>query len=424
MSGTNEPDLEENDSEPEETDAAPPTESADAGDAADPTDPTNAVLIGHGDFGTKSSGVRAKMAERVARDVEAALDADGIKATVERPWSRVVVRTDRPYVAARIAATLPGIAFARPAVAVDPRLAPIRTAVRRLAEAGPHDTSETYAVDSDRIGPAEAHDFSSRDLDVEAGRIVGEVTGASVDLDDPDRTYRIEAREREAFVSPVRFEGPGGLPVGTQGRVAVLVSGGIDSPVAMWRLLRRGCVTVPVYVDLGEYGGADHRARALEVTRTVAERAPRADLRPRVVDGGPIVERVLDATENMRMLSLRRAMLAAAEGVAETVGAHSVATGEALGQKSSQTGSNIAATDAAVSLPVHRPLFTEDKPDIVTLARELGTYTDATLPVGCDRIAPSHPETNATLDEVRAAEPDGLLEMAKQSGHDAETGSF
>ncbi|WP_235010787.1 tRNA sulfurtransferase [Halobellus limi] len=381
-------------------------------------------MIGHGDFGTKSSGVRAQMAERVARDVEAALEADGIAAAVERPWSRIVVRTDRPRAAARVAATLPGIAFARPAVAVDPEMTAIRTAVRRLATAGPHDASETYAVDSDRIGPADAHDFSSRDVDVEAGRVVGEVTGASVDLDDPDRTYRIEVREREAFVSATRFEGPGGLPVGTQGRVAVLVSGGLDSPVAMWRLLRRGCVAVPVYVDLGAYGGADHRARALEAVRTVAERAPRADLRPRIVDGGGLVDRVVESAEHTRMLSLRRAMLAAAEGVAETVDAHSVATGEALGQKSSQTGWNLAVTDAAASLPVHRPLLTEDKPDIVAMARELGTYTDATLPVGCDRIAPAHPETNATLDDVLDAEPDGLLDTAREAGRSAELGSL
>jgi len=391
-----------------------------ASDSDDSDHPTNAVLAGHGDFGTKSSGVRSKMAERLARDVEAALAAADVDATVERPWSRLVIRTECPMAAARVAATLPGIAFARPVVAVAPELDEILRATRQLAEATPHAETDTYAVDADRIGPSSAHDFSTRDLHVEGGRVVGEVTGATVDLDDPDLTYRIEARENEAFVSSRRFDGPGGLPVGTQGRVAVLVSGGLDSPVAMWQLLRRGCVTVPVYVDLGEYGGADHRARALEVCKTVAERAPRADLRPRVVDGGSFVERVVDATDNTRMLSLRRAMLAAAEGIAEEIGAHSIATGEALGQKSSQTGANLAATDAAVSRPVHRPLLTVDKPDIVAAARELGTYTDATLPVGCDRVAPSHPETNATVGEVLELEPEGILEAAREAGRDAE----
>ncbi|MFA1610451.1 tRNA sulfurtransferase [Halobellus rubicundus] len=383
---------------------------------------TNAVLVGYGDFGTKSSAVRAKMAERVARDVEAALADAGIDAVVERPWSRLVVRTDRPADAARTAARLPGVAFARPSVAVDADLEAICDAARRLA--ADHSPDRTYAIDSDRIGPDDAHDFSSREIKVAAGDAVGEASGARVDLDDPDRTYRIEVREAEAFVSVERVDGPGGLPVGSQGRVAVLVSGGLDSPVAMWRLLRRGCETIPVYVDLGDYGGSDHRARALEVVRTVSERAPRADLRPRIVDGEPFVERVVEDTTSTRMLSLRRAMLAAAEAVADRADAHSVATGEALGQKSSQTGANLAVTDAAVSLPVHRPLLTADKPDIVAEARDLGTYTDATLPVGCDRVAPSHPETNATLDAVVAAEPDGLLDIAREAGRDADVGSL
>jgi thiamine biosynthesis protein ThiI len=376
------------------------------------------VLVGHGDFGTKSSGVRAKMAARVADDVAAALSAAGLDASVERPWSRIVVRTDDPRAAARVAARLPGVSFARPAVAVDPQLESICAAARALATVD-HPADETYAVDSDRTGPSNAHGFSSRDLAVEAGGVVGDVTGASVDLDDPDRTYRIEAREAGAFVSVRRFDGPGGLPVGSQGRVAALVSGGIDSPVAMWRLLRRGCVAVPVYVDLGDYGGPDHRGRAIEVVRTLAARAPRADLRPRVVDGGAFVDRIVESTRDTRMLSLRRAMLAAAAGVAEREGAHSVATGEALGQKSSQTGANLAVTDAAVDLPVHRPLLAADKPDIVAEARDLGTYADATLPVGCDRIAPSHPETNATLSAVRSAEPDGLIDDAREAGRRA-----
>jgi len=118
------------------------------------------------------------------------------------------------------------------------------------------------------------------------------------------------------------------------------------------------------------------------------------------------------------MLSLRRAMLRAAAVVADDVGAHSLVTGEAMGQKSSQTGRNIAITDVAVDYPVHRPLVTRDKPDIVAMARELGTFEDATLPVGCERVAPPHPETNASLEAVRAAEPDDLLDRAAAAAAD------
>jgi thiamine biosynthesis protein ThiI len=377
------------------------------------------VLVGYAEVGTKSSEVRTKMAGRLAANARAALSAAGVGADVDRRWSRLVVETDRPDEAAATLATLPGVAWARPCVVERAELDAVVTALRRLAETRHHGSDESFAVESRRVGPSSAHDFSSRDVDVEGGRVVQRATGASVDLDDPERTYYVEVRGDEAFLAAVEYEGPRGLPLGTQGRAVALVSGGIDSPVAAWQVMRRGCVTVPLYVDLGDYGGPDHRARAVEVVRTLARRAPREDLRPRVVEGGDLVELLVEEVEDTRMLSLRRAMLAMAEEVADRCDAHSVVTGESLGQKSSQTGANLAVTDAAVSLPVHRPLLTWDKTDVVAAARGLGTYDDSTLPVGCERVAPAHPETNATLADVVAAEPDGLLELAREAAREA-----
>jgi thiamine biosynthesis protein ThiI len=174
-----------------------------------------------------------------------------------------------------------------------------------------------------------------------------------------------------------------------------------------------------VYVDLGEYGGADHRARAVETVGWLRRRAPNTDRRLRIVPAGPLVERLVNEVGDTRMLSLRRAMLRMAATVADDVGAHAVATGESIGQKSSQTGPNLAVTDAAVDRPVHRPLLTWDKTDIVAAARDLGTFDDATLPVGCERVAPSHPETAATLAAVRAVEPDDFLERAASLAREA-----
>jgi thiamine biosynthesis protein ThiI len=379
----------------------------------------HAVLVGYAEVGTKSSEVRAKMADRLAANARAALSAAGVDADVERRWSRLLVETDRPDEAASTLATLPGVAWARSGVVEPAALDAVVAAVRRLAATHDHGGDESFAVESRRVGPSSAHEFSSRDVDVEAGRAIAEVTGAPVDLDDPARTYTVEVRDDEAFVSAVEYDGPRGLPLGTQGRAVALVSGGIDSPVAAWQTMRRGCAVVPLYVDLGEYGGADHRARMVEVVRTLAARAPREDVRPRVVDGGDVVRRLVEEVDDTRMLSLRRAMLAMAEAVAERSDAHSVVTGESMGQKSSQTGANLAVTDAAVSRPVHRPLLAWDKTDIVAAARELGTYEDSTLPVGCERVAPAHPETNATLADVVDAEPDGLLDVAREAGRDA-----
>jgi thiamine biosynthesis protein ThiI len=137
------------------------------------------------------------------------------------------------------------------------------------------------------------------------------------------------------------------------------------------------------------------------------------------VDGSAVVDRLVADVGDTRMLSLRRAMLVMAEAVARRDGAHAVATGESLGQKSSQTGANIAVTDAAATLPVHRPLLTADKSDIVAEARRIGTYDDSTLPAGCERVAPAHPETNASLDAVVDREPDELLAMARDAGESA-----
>jgi thiamine biosynthesis protein ThiI len=193
----------------------------------------------------------------------------------------------------------------------------------------------------------------------------------------------------------------------------LLLSGGIDSPVAGYELMRRGCEIVPLYVDLGDYGGPDHRARAVETAGVLRRYAPGRLDRLWVAPAGDLVADLAASVGDTRMLSLRRAMLAVAETLAESVGAHSVATGEALGQKSSQTGANLATTDAAVSLPVHRPLLTRDKNDVTEQARRIDTFEDSTLPVGCERVAPPHPETNATLTDVVSAEPDDLLDRAR-----------
>ncbi len=354
------------------------------------------------------------MTRTLASNLEAMLSDRDVPGRVERRWSRLFVHTSDPEGAARAAADTAGVVLARPARSCAPEMSAI-TSCLRLA-AATHDAGDSFAVRGRRVGPSDAHPFTSTDIEREGGAAVADETGAPVDLDDPDRTYRVECRESRAYVSVRTYRGPGGLPVGTQGAVVALVSGGIDSPVAAWEMLRRGCSVIPVYVDLGVFGGVDHRTRAVETVRTLASYAPGEDLRPRVVPGGDLVRTLVDSVQDTRMLSFRRAMLAAAEQVAREEEAVGVVTGESLGQKSSQTGPNLAVTDAAVDVPVFRPLLTRDKDDIVAAARELGTFEDATVSAGCNQVAPPHPETNATLSAVRTAEPDDLLERAADAG--------
>ncbi|MGM0590168.1 MAG: tRNA sulfurtransferase [Halobacteriota archaeon] len=370
------------------------------------------VVVGYGEIGTKSTKVRTRM-ERTLRDnVAAMLDARGVSGDVERRWSRLFVWTEDTEAAARAAADTMGVVWARPAISCSPTLDGVSGALRTLAT---DHGSETFAVRASRAGGDDAHPFTSRDLEREGGSVVQRETDAAVDLETPDRTYRIECRRDDAFVSVDSHPGPGGLPLGTQGTAVVLLSGGIDSPVAAWEMMRRGCEIAPVYVDLGDYGGVDHEARAIETARAVARFAPGREPHLRVVPAGDLVERLVEEVGSTRMLSLRRMMVHVAETVARRVGAHSVVTGESLGQKSSQTGENLAVTDAVATLPVHRPLLTRDKTDITATARRIGTFDDATLPVGCERVAPSHPETAATLRGVEAAEPGDLFERAVEA---------
>jgi len=374
------------------------------------------VLVRNGELGVKSEQVRRKMEDRLAENLQAMFAARGLTGDIERRRNRLFVHTDEPDAVADAAADTFGVVSASPAETVEPTLEAIGSALVDATET--HYDGGSFAVDADRAGPASAHPFTSPDIESECGAAVWSALESmglepTVDLDDPDFRLCVECRPDEAYVYLERRPGPGGLPLGTQRPVVALVSGGIDSPVAAWKLMARGCPVVPVYVDLGDYGGPDHRARARATVETLAGYAPGEPMSLHVVDAGAVVADLEAAMADLRMLSLRRFMLATAEAVAEAETAVGVVTGEAIGQKSSQTSANVAVTDVATTLPVHRPLLTMDKADITNLARDIGTFEDATVDTGCNRVAPELPETNADLDVVRAAEPDDLFERAR-----------
>ena len=369
------------------------------------------VVVRHGDVGVKSSHVQSDM-ERTLRENLAAMLADRtVPGDVDREWGRILVRTPDPDRAANAAADTFGVVSASPAASVSPDLDAITDALADAAEEQYHEGA--FAVDARRAG---SHDFDSRDVNRAGGDAVWAAVEddfePEVDLDDPDLTFSVEVRDEEAFVFLETRDGPGGMPLGTQKPLVALLSGGIDSPVAAWQAMKRGAPVVPLYLDLGDYGGPDHLARAEESVRKLDAYAPNRDLDLRVAPAGDAVGRLAESVGRTRMLSYRRFMYRVAEHVAESVGAVGVVTGEAVGQKSSQTTANLGVVDRATQLPVHRPLLTWDKQDIVQAARDIGTYRDSTIEVGCNRLAPSQPLTAAPIESVRKDEPDALFEWA------------
>ena len=379
------------------------------------------VLVRHGDVSTKSPTVKRYMEGTLVENLEALLADRSVPGEVERQWNRPLIHTTEDAVAeaTETAADAFGVVSASAALAVTPEKDAICAALVETARACYDGGS--FAIDAHRA--EKDLPFTSRDIAIEGGDAIRAAVEAEfepeVDLDDPDCTFGVEVREEAAYVYLETVPGPGGLPLGTQAPMVALISGGIDSPVAAYEIMKRGSPVIPVYVDLGDYGGPDHEARAMETVRTLSRYAPNVDMRVYRVPGGETVALLAKTMEQGRMLSLRRFFFEVAEHVAAAVGAAGIVTGEALGQKSSQTARNFDVTSRATTLPIHRPLLTWDKQEIVARAREIGTFADSTIPAGCNRVAPDRAETNGRLEPLLEVEPDELAARAEEAAANA-----
>jgi thiamine biosynthesis protein ThiI len=246
---------------------------------------------------------------------------------------------------------------------------------------------------------------SSPEIERVIGRRVQERTGWRVDLAKPAFVIRIEVLTSNAFFSFDRDRGVGGLPVGTGGRVLALLSGGIDSPVAAWRLIRRGCRASFVHFHSYPILSRTSQDKARELVRQLT----RSQLRSRLflVPFGGIQQRVVLAVPPpLRVVIYRRLMLRIAERIAERSGAHALVTGDAVGQVASQTVDNLAVVGRAATLPVLRPLVGMDKEEITADAQRIGTYQTSIVQDEdcCTLFTPRFPATRTTLAQVEAAE--------------------
>jgi thiamine biosynthesis protein ThiI len=247
--------------------------------------------------------------------------------------------------------------------------------------------------------------MTSVELNRDLGAFVVERTGARVDLHHAELEIHVEVLPAETFIYVDRTPGPGGLPVGGSGTVLALLSGGIDSPVAAWRMIKRGCRVVFVHFHSVPYlpDVSQHKARAL------VERLTEWQYRSRlfVVPFGEIQrEIVLSVPGPARVVVYRRMMIRIAEALARQVGAQALVTGESLGQVASQTLENIARIDEAAGLPVFRPLIGTDKLEITAEAQRLRTFEISIEPDAdcCTLFTPKHPATRLAADAVIAVE--------------------
>jgi thiamine biosynthesis protein ThiI len=288
----------------------------------------------------------------------------------------------------------------------------IRARVLQLAGERTFETFRITVKRSDKRFPA-----TSQELEIDLGEAVRLQSGARVDLSNYDADFRIEIQPGAAYLHTERIEGAAGLPVGTAGRVVSLLSGGIDSPVAAWRMMSRGCQVSFVHFMSFPYLDASSRDKAVALVRRLTPW--QYESRLRVVSFGDVQHAIVaSCPPQLRVILYRRFMLRIAEAIAQREGAEALVTGESLGQVSSQTLSNMATIDAAVSMPVLRPVVGSDKHEIIRAAEGIGTFETSIEPDQdcCTLFVPKHPATRSTVAEADAAEGalnvPGLIEEA------------
>lgn len=237
------------------------------------------------------------------------------------------------------------------------------------------------------------------------GDILSELPHLKVDVENPEVSVTIEIRDTAAFVHGGGEKAVGGMPVGSNGRAMLLLSGGIDSPVAGYMIAKRGVELDAIYFETPPYTGDAAREKVLSLASILAgytgkmyvNTIPLTDIQQAIAD---------NCEEKYFTLLLRRFMMRIAERVASNVGCSALVTGESVGQVASQTIESLGVTNDAVKIPVFRPCIGMDKDEIVTLARKIGTFETSSLPYDdcCVMFTPRHPCLRPTVEEVREQE--------------------
>ncbi|MGC9072210.1 MAG: tRNA sulfurtransferase [Acidilobus sp.] len=342
-----------------------------------------------GEIGVKGRTTRSRMVKELIRNVKAYVSLSS--------WSAeggvLVLDVDGdPSPLSRV------FGIARYAIATEVLYSDLNDLVSRALPAARDSVKgRRFAVRARRVGESR---FTSLDVERELGAALRPFS-AGVDLESPDVTVNVYIRAQGlAYVYTKQREGGRGLPVGVAGRTVALVSGGIDSPVAAWMMMRRG--VVPVILNLA-IGREQHKRAVLEEARALRVWSGAHDLRVYFIDGLPVLSSLVRVREPLRVVALKRVMYRLAEALARKVRAHSITTGESLSQASSQTMWNLDAEERGISIPILRPLIALDKDEIIGLARRIGTYeVSSRVPEYCAVAQAS--TTMAMPEEVDEAE--------------------
>ncbi len=296
--------------------------------------------------------------------------------------------------------TVFGIANFSEAVLAKRNIEAIRETAWRLAQKADFESFKIVTRRGDKTFP-----LNSDQINRDVGKHIQTLSGARVLMDNPDFICFIEIAPQRIFIYAEKIPAPGGLPVGSNESAVSLLSSGIDSPVASYKIMKRGVKLTYVHFHSQPYTNRNSQRNTEDLVRLLTRHQYVSDLY--LVPFVEIQRHIMtQAPASYRVILYRRAMLLIAEAIAEKVNAQALVTGENVGQVASQTLSNMRAIEEVTPLPILRPLAGDNKEEIINEARRIGTYQISIEPYEdcCSVFVPKHPETRANLEKVREIE--------------------
>lgn len=368
--------------------------------------PDTVIVRFSGEIGVKSEWTRRIYEKHALRNLKQMLKNAGLKSeTIERMRGRIYIKTQSPTETAKALTRVFGITSVSPAKQTTSEFKAIAETALAMADEVIKDHM-SFSVRCHRVG---THPYTSIEVCRQLGEQILEVyklRELKVNLTKPEVTITVEVRDQNAYVYVQTLQGAGGFPVGTQTSTVCLLSGGIDSPVACWLTMKRGCPAIPVYVDNSPYVDEISKQKAFETARILKEWSAGYIKKMYIIPNGENMKTIQQNTPSkFTCLFCKRLMYRIAERIATIENAVGIVTGEAIGEQASQTMQNLyVINEAAKHYPIHRPLLGFDKTETEDLARNIGTYeTSVRKTQGCTAV-PAMPSTQAKLEAVKEAE--------------------
>ncbi len=360
------------------------------------------ILVRYGEISLKGLN-KNYFIDCLVRNIRAALQPV-CPAKTEKIQGRIIIHLNETDLRKALAAVTKvfGIVSVSPGVVISSEMADIENQVRFEAENTDFNTFRVSVKRSDKSFPMTSMDLA-RHL---GGVVLKHCDNIKVDLHNPDFHLWVEVRgKRQTYVYHKIIAGRGGMPVGTAGKSAMLLSGGIDSPVAGYMMAKRGLEIIGVHFHSFPFTSDRAKQKVVDLAKILAQYTGKLKLY--VVPFTEIQTKIVEVCpERQTTLIIRRYMMRITQRIAEIEKAKSLITGESLGQVASQTQESLAVTNDVVHMPVFRPLIGLDKVEIVEIAQQIGTFETSILPYEdcCTIFVPKHPETKPKVDKIRESE--------------------